>query len=60
MENEIIRLLEDSLVEAEDEVDLLKVRKLARSLMAKGDLPKEEGKRIIEVIDYKLDRVRYK
>lgn len=59
MENEIIRRLEDGLVAAEDEVDLLKVRRQVQEIVWIGRLNKKEAERILKAIDYKLDRVRY-
>jgi hypothetical protein len=59
MENEIIRRLEDGLVAAEDEVDLLKVRRQVQEIVWIGRLHKKEAERILKAIDCKLNRVRY-
>ena len=53
MENEIIRRLEDGLVAAEDEVDLLKVRRQVQEIVWIGRLHRKEGKDL-KAIDYKL------
>ena len=45
MENEIIRRLEDGLVAAEDEVDLLKVRRQVQEIVWMGRLHKKEAER---------------
>ncbi len=60
MENEIIRRLEDGLVAAEDEVDLLKVRRQVQEAVWMGRLHKKEAERILKAIDYKLDQIRSK
>lgn len=60
MENEIIRRLEDGLVAAEDEVDLLKVRRQVQETVWMGRLHKKEAERILKAIDYKLDQIRSK